>query len=220
MPKDTFYNLADQKRKLIETAAISEFAKFGYDKASINRIVDRCDIAKGSFYQYFNDKKDLYLYLISVITDKKLKALAPVMLKKEQYDFFTLIRELFLEGLKFAAKNPEITLMGNWLFKNKEHPICNEVLGKGLQNAQDIYTGLLKKSVARGEIRDDIDLRFVSHIISSLSLSAVEYYFQNQEDKKKRIKKFDEGMINTIDLLIDFIKNGIAANKKGGSGND
>ena len=37
MPKGTFQNLPEGKKKLIEEKAIHEFAAFGYDKASINR---------------------------------------------------------------------------------------------------------------------------------------------------------------------------------------
>lgn len=220
MPKETFHNLPDDKRRLVEKAAISEFAKFGYDKASITRIVDKCGIAKGSFYQYFDDKKDLYFYLVTRVAEEKVKVLAPIMDKRDQYDFFELIRKLFLEGLKFSANNPEITLMGDWLFKNTGHPIYKEMVSVGLQNAQDIYTGLLEEAIANGEVRKDIDLGFISHSISALSVTAVEYYFETEEGKRVKTRKFGERMIDTIDLLIDFIKNGIGTQKKGGSNND
>ncbi len=36
-----------------------------------------------------------------------------IISKPQKHDFFTLIRELFISGLKFAADNPEIALMGN-----------------------------------------------------------------------------------------------------------
>jgi AcrR family transcriptional regulator len=205
---------------LIEKVAISEFAAFGYDKASITRIVDQCKIAKGSFYQYFNDKKDLFFYLITRVNEEKLKALYPVLQKCEQYDFFTLIRELFMSGLKFAADNPEFALMGDWLFKNKGHPIYNEIIGIGLQNAQNVYTELLRSAISKGEIREDIELDFVSHTISSMNVSAVEYYFQSQKKEETDIRRLDESMISTIDLLIDFIKHGIETQKKGGNYND
>lgn len=220
MPKETFYNLPEEKRKLIEKVSIRELASFGYDKASITRIVDKCKIAKGSFYQYFDDKKDLFFYLVERVSEEKEKALTPVMQNRDQYDFFSFIRELFLEGLKFSANNPEFTLIGDWLFKNKDHPIYTEIVGVGLQNAQIIYTEFLESAISRGEIRDDIDIGFVSHTISSLSVSAVEYYFQSPAGRKKRIRKFDKSMIGTIDLLIDFIKNGIGTPKKGGNDND
>ena len=212
--------MPEEKRQLIEKEAIREFAAFGYDKASINRIVDNCQIAKGSFYQYFEDKKDLFLHLIKRINEKKLEYISPVFQNPEQFDFFTLIRELFISGLKFAANNPEITLMGNWLFKSKDHPIYNEVVSVGLQNAQNVYTDLIKLAISRNEIRDDIDLDFVSYTISAMNVSVVEYYFQNIKREEPDIRKFDEGIIETVDLLLDFIKNGIGTRKKGGSEND
>jgi AcrR family transcriptional regulator len=217
LPKDTFYNLPQDKRKNIEKTAISEFAKYGFDKASITRIVDNCSIAKGSFYQYFEDKKDLYLYLVNRIGEEKVKAISPIMERSQEYDFFELIRALFLEGLKFAASNPEITMMGDWLFKNKEHPIYIEMVGAGLENARNIYSELLKKAIEKVEVRADIDLDFISHSIAALSTSSVEYYMQMQEDKKARMRKFDEKMIDTIDLLIDFLRYGIGTNGKEGS---
>ena len=73
--------------------------------------------------------------------------MSSVFQNPEQHDFFTLIRELFMSGLKFAADNPEIALMGNWVFKNKCHPIYNEIVGIGLQNAQNVYTELLKLAI-------------------------------------------------------------------------
>ena len=220
MPKETFQNLPEGKRQLIEKEAIHEFAVFGYDKASINRIVEQCQIAKGSFYQYFDDKKDLFLHLIARVNEKKLEYISPVFQNPQTYDFFTVIRELFISGLRFAAENPEITLMGNWLFKSKDHPIYNEVVNVGLQNAQNVYTDLLKLAISRNEIRDDIDLDFVSYTISAMNVSVVEYYFQNVKGEEPDIRKFDEGIIETVDLLLDFIKNGISIRKKGGNDND
>ena len=220
MPKETFKNLPKEKRQLIEDVAIREFGAFGYDKASINRIVDKCQIAKGSFYQYFENKKDLFLYLIERVNEEKLEFISPVFKNSEKYDFFSLNKKLFVEGLKFAAANPEITLMGNWLLKSKDHPLYNEVIGTGLQNAQDVYTGLLKLAISKNEIRDDIDLDFISYMISAMNASVVEYYFQNIKGGESDIQKFDEGIIETVDLLLDFIKNGIEKRKKGGKDND
>lgn len=220
MPKETFKNLPEEKRVLIEKEAIREFGAFGYDKASINRIVDKCQIAKGSFYQYFDDKKDLFLHLIARVNEKKLEYISPVFQNPQEYDFFTLIRELFISGLKFAADNPEITLMGNWLFKSKGHPLYDEVVGIGLQNAQDVYTRLLKLAISKNEIRDDIDLDFISYMISTMSASVVEYYFQNTKGEEPDKNVFDEDIIETVDLLLDFIKDGIGTQKRGGKDND
>jgi AcrR family transcriptional regulator len=213
MPKATFCNLPEEKKKIIEETSISEFAAFGYDKASINRIVEKCKIAKGSFYQYFDDKKDLFLYLVKIISEEKIKYMSPVLKNPDQYDFFTLIRELFVSGLKFAADNPELTLMGIWLLKSKGHPIYKDIMEVGLQKAQDVYSDLLKHAIKKNEIRGDIDLDFISHMISSMNVNVMEYYFQNIKRKKSDMQKIDKDIIKVVDLLLDFIKNGIRTQK-------
>jgi len=220
LPKETFYNLPDHKRRNIEKTAIKEFAEYGYDKASVTRMVENCSIAKGSFYQYFDDKKDRYFYLVARVAEKKAEALAPVMERSYKYDFFGLIRKLFLEGLRFAANNPEVTMMGDWLFKNREHPIYKELVGTGLENARNIYMELLKTAIEKKEVRADIDLAFISHTISTLSVSSIEYYFQTEEGKKARTARFDENMIDIIDLLIDFLKYGIGTGERKVAGYD
>ena len=64
MPTDTFFRLPEEKRARILEGAWSEFTAVPYAEASINRIVQTSRIPRGSFYQYFEDKNDLFLTLI------------------------------------------------------------------------------------------------------------------------------------------------------------
>ena len=64
MPKQTFLNLPEEKRKAFLEIALEEFANHDYNTASVSKIVERAGIAKGSVYQYFEDKQDLFLYLL------------------------------------------------------------------------------------------------------------------------------------------------------------
>src|SRR5690349_22208673 len=73
MPKQTFLNLPEEKRETIFNAAVEEFAEYGLENASTNRIVANSGIAKGSFYQYFEDKQDVFMYLLSVIEHKEME---------------------------------------------------------------------------------------------------------------------------------------------------
>ncbi|MCR6095617.1 TetR/AcrR family transcriptional regulator [Salipaludibacillus agaradhaerens] len=63
-----FYSLPLEKQERIINAAINEFVKNGYDKASTNDIVRGAEISKGSLFNYFNNKKDLYLFLLEYAT--------------------------------------------------------------------------------------------------------------------------------------------------------
>lgn len=56
------------KAKLIESAEL-EFAKQGYQKASLRSICRRADVTTGALYFFFNDKDDLFRHVVSPITD-------------------------------------------------------------------------------------------------------------------------------------------------------
>lgn len=67
MCTETFLHLPEEKRNRFLEAAWEEFTSVSYAEASINQIVRRAGVPRGSFYQYFTDKQDLFLYLMSLI---------------------------------------------------------------------------------------------------------------------------------------------------------
>lgn len=65
MPKDTFLNLSEDKKNKIINAAKKEFSRVPIEEASIKNIVEEAEIARGSFYQYFESKEDLLKYILN-----------------------------------------------------------------------------------------------------------------------------------------------------------
>lgn len=204
MPKKTFFNLPEEKRKKIYKAALDEFSQFSYDNASINRIVKNSGISKGSIYQYFEDKKDIFKYLINNIYEEKMKYVTPVMMNPEDANIFTLIREMYLAGIKFANENPKLTQIGIRFMSDKEHSIYKEMISEGAAYSNDIFEGLLTNAIKRGEVRTEIDTHFVSYIITSLNRILGEYFFE-----KNNSGNFEE-MMEIVDKLLDLLKNGLS----------
>ena len=64
MPTTTFFNLPPPKREKLLRAAVAEFARRPYGEVSITRIIQAAEIPRGSFYQYFADKTDLFRYVL------------------------------------------------------------------------------------------------------------------------------------------------------------
>ena len=75
MSTETFLRLPEEKRNRFLGAAWEEFSTVPYSDASINQIVRRAGIPRGSFYQYFTDKADLFAYLMDDIRDQLLEHL-------------------------------------------------------------------------------------------------------------------------------------------------
>ena len=66
MPTQTFFNLPPPKREKLLHAAVAEFARRPYGEVSISRIIQAAEIPRGSFYQYFADKTDLFRHVIEL----------------------------------------------------------------------------------------------------------------------------------------------------------
>ena len=203
LPKDTFYNLPAEKRALICQVAIAEFAEYEYELASINRIVTKSGISKGSFYQYFENKKALFLYLMQLVAEEKIKYISPIMGNPEEHDFFTLLREMYISGIRFGAAHPEYAEIGNKLLRNKNAAIYKEAMANNIPAANEFFETLLEGAIVRGEVRADIDIKMFAFLITSMNTLLIEYYMDNVA------QSYDEKMMATIDKFLDFLKNGI-----------
>ena len=67
MPYQTFFNLPEVKRQRLMDAVWQEFTTVSYNEASINKIIQAAGISRGSFYQYFAGKQDLFSYLLTTV---------------------------------------------------------------------------------------------------------------------------------------------------------
>lgn len=65
MPKELFMRLPDSKKKLIYEVCLEEFNEYPFHEAKISHIVKKLNIARGSFYQYFQDLEDCYFYILT-----------------------------------------------------------------------------------------------------------------------------------------------------------
>jgi AcrR family transcriptional regulator len=208
MPKNTFFNLPEEKRERIIEAAIDEFAEYTYHKASINRIVEKSDIAKGSFYQYFKDKKDLFKYIIELSSEKKLQYLIHVTGNMENMNFFQIIRELYIAGLKFSKDNPKLAAIGQNFMKDTDVKLKEEILGENMPKSDNFFEQILRKGIEKGEIVKDLDVKVVAHMITSLSVSIGEYFYHEDGIVS------DERIMSLVDTMIGVIENGIK-NRRG-----
>ncbi|AEV94938.1 TetR family transcriptional regulator [Pediococcus claussenii] len=94
MPTKTFFNLTQEKRDRILKAAEKEFARVPLYKASISNIVKTAKIPRGSFYQYFEDKEDLYGFYFRLILESLQEGLVGAIYKNNG-DLFKAIDKYF-----------------------------------------------------------------------------------------------------------------------------
>ena len=94
MPSNTFLTLPEDKQTRLMDAASREFSAKPYNEASINKIIQEAGIPRGSFYMYFQDKEELFRYLVRGYVEQLLMVLEEALLR-EGGDVFAAMRALF-----------------------------------------------------------------------------------------------------------------------------
>ena len=108
MPTSTFFNLPPEKQAKLLRAAVGEFSQKPYGEVPLSKIIAGAGIPRGSFYQYFSDKTDLFVYVLSHYGDK-LKQMVFQCLEDCGGDLLALPAALFDAMMEaFACAREEI----------------------------------------------------------------------------------------------------------------
>lgn len=165
MVKQTFLNLEAQKRDKILAAALEEFSSQPYPAASLNRIVTQAGIPKGSLYQYFEDKKDLYLYLIEQAALSKLAYLSEHESADEE-DFFASFAALMLSGAQFDLAYPQYSRL---LSSAMEGPLADEIVIRMKAMSYEYIQRLVEDAQRKGRLRADLPVDMLVFVLNTLA---------------------------------------------------
>lgn len=207
MPNQAFFNLSEDKRNLIISVAIEVFSSANYDTASINQICKKSNMAKGSFYQYFTDKLDLYIYIMTLAIEKKVSFFTIIL---DQFKALTLreqIRLLFIKGIEFAKEYPQYAALGEQFSKENNETAKSAVIKEGEKQSEILFAQMVDHAKLKGEVSSKVDTLALSMILQSLNKTVNEY----------RLNKFggvnpthySEDTNQLVDSLLNIIFNGI-----------
>jgi len=101
LPKELFFKICPEKQRRVLDASKMEFSEHVFEDASINHVIKNADISRGSFYQYFDDKKDLYFFLLKEIMRERLNRFLDG--QADCSDMFDLQEQLFIFNLNMLS---------------------------------------------------------------------------------------------------------------------
>jgi len=188
MPKITFYNLPDEKKQKIITSAKKEFSRVPLEQASIKNIVESSGIARGSFYQYFESKEDLFDYVFEEIG--AFKKFLKIKLDVSKIDIFDLNASIYhyllekfytKENVDFArelVKNLKVTDRDFMRFHK-----CSENLPPPL-NSQEYFQKIDTDNL---KIQSEKDLQHLNKILFLVTrnMLATSFEYESREEAEK-----------------------------------
>ncbi|MFZ7104105.1 MAG: TetR/AcrR family transcriptional regulator [Peptococcaceae bacterium] len=156
MPKRTFNRLDDDKKERVMRAAIEEFQAHGFEKAKIEVIAKKAGVAKGSIYQYFDDKKELFLYSVTWTLEYFMKVIDRQTPLKDMdvYDYFLSgSRERFA----LLKKEPLLVAFSLNVTSGKYGSLAKEANSELYRMGEEYELRLIANGQKRGTVRADLD---------------------------------------------------------------
>ncbi len=201
MPKPTFFNLPEDKRQRIVDLAIEEFATYGYRGASISRLVAAAGIAKGSFYQYFDDLDDLYRYLLHLGAEQKAQVLRSTPPPDPALSPFDTLRWMLRGSVGYEVTNPRLARIA---YRALTGDGPSEAFVAEMRAAlTGFYRDLLAKGIKHGHIDPGLDLDAAAFVLTSTLLPLSQYLLSRIDLEPEDLVRPDGPQTAAIEALLD-----------------
>lgn len=195
----------ERKNELLEVA-LAEFTQKNYENASLNTIIKKAGISKGTFYYHFQDKQALYLFLLETTSKTKWEFINSYMEKNsidlDEMDIFEGFKLQARIGIEFAAKFPKYHKLSIMFTKEKGNDIyedAKDILGV---SAESMIEEMVKNAIENGDFNNKFSKDFIVKIMSHLFVNFDEIFNRKEDFGLNK-------MLENLDNYVDFMKYGL-----------
>jgi len=189
LPTETFFNLPKEKKNKIIEAIKNEFARVPFEKVSINKVVQDADISRGSFYMYFEDKKDMLVCVLSSYHDDLMSTIKESF-NENKGDIFAVFSDILKFTAEFGTAKENIAFCMN-IFSNQT--VHNDILLQcESRSRKSHYFDLLKQYVDTQSLnlQSTDDLYHIIDILIAVTQKTTVDIFLNIEEKDEILEEY------------------------------
>ncbi|MGX7148344.1 TetR/AcrR family transcriptional regulator [Enterococcus ureasiticus] len=213
MPKKTFFHLSEEKQQRLLEAASIEFSRTPLKEASIANIVKLAEIPRGSFYQYFEDKEDLYYYYFESLRQDSKKNIEKCI-KEADGELFEGMTVYFSKMIFDVLIGEHAAFYQN-LFMHMDDQVYSRVFPKFSTNSKKgehwqkkchgykIYKAINFSNLT---IHGEKEFKLLMQMLmNSVYSSIVEGYRQLEKNPQYDI----EQIVENFKIKLNWLKNGV-----------
>ena len=199
MPTKTFLNLPKTKQNIIIEASIKEFKRTLLKDASINKIIKDAEISRGSFYTYFDDINDLYIYSLSNY-QKEIIGITKKVLIKTNGSLIEATKNINDEIIDFCFKDKEL-FKNVFLNFNYDISIRNQTTCENIENKYKLIELIELIDKKNLNIKTEEEIFYIIDILINLIIHGLIEIFLERKTKEEIKTKLEK--------QLEILKNGI-----------
>ncbi len=182
-------NLSEERQKEITDTCLREFALCSYNEVSLSKIIAKLGLAKGSFYRYFESKRDLYSYLIEYA--RELNAgLFEKTLQEPGDDILDAWSRFYFQAAKLDNEYPVFGGFGYKVSQERDNVVLGDVALKSKMTGLEVLRGIFEEQQKKGNIREDLDVDQMIYTLLQVQEGVMDYLaIKYKIDFKKNIAK-------------------------------
>lgn len=198
-----FLKLKPEKKLRILNAAMKEFAQKGFKNALTDVIVMEANISKGALFHYFNNKKELFLYLYDYTIDV-LKNEILLKFNDNERDIFARHSQAMMLKIEVLNKHPEIYkfLASVYFEDSKEVMIDLESRNRAAINN---YQVSMNKNIDTSKFKEGIDINTAIDIITW----TIEGFTNKEMERLKRLSLLEinlKELQSEMNIYLEMLK--------------
>jgi AcrR family transcriptional regulator len=177
-------------RAEIVDAAFAEFSERGYHDTGIAHIAERLGIGHGTFYRYFENKRDILDHVMTGLIERTMSALAAdnapdAATSLEEYRAQT---ERIAEALtRILDEDPRVLRMLLLEATSIDAELTERVLGV-FATAEQMTAAYFENGVARGYLRKDLDVDATATAVVGAMLGAMVRALREPGDTEQHLR--------------------------------
>lgn len=202
--KPSFFNISETKRETIINACIDEFATYGYEKSSTDRIISAAGISKGGLYEYITSKEELFIFITEHTYRELYGFIRDGLIKGEDDlpdDILERFRLVSSIAIDFYIKNPEYVRFISNTYRINDQALEDRTKKIFMKQFLNIF-GTIKSEGLRYDRERLIDL-----LIWLLAKTRDD--FLHALKKNKNIKKLKEIYNSNWEFYLSVLQTGI-----------
>ena len=202
------------KKDDIINSAIEEFGKYDYDRASINSIIENSKTSKGTFYHYFSSKEALYMELMNIVVNEKIRFLQgnanEVRGITGDSSIFEILRVQVEASVKFGLAYPKYVMFNARVANETNQEIRKIIEAIAGSKTYEFLNPLIKTNIEKKMLRSDIPEAFISQLFVYM-LTHFSDFLLNMGVKIE--SKYTSEIMEYLKYYIDFLEKGLGNTK-------